>query len=79
MDEDVASDIDPIKLAKLMGVDEGSIPEWGFAVVGVLDDTGQQRLETVTYGEPSVGTLVGVLEIIKQEIVMGVLLDDDEE
>lgn len=69
--------VNPALLADLVGVDKDCIPEWGFAVLGVIAKDGSPHLETRTYGEPSVGTLVGVLEIIKQEIVMQMLEDND--
>jgi hypothetical protein len=75
MDDELAV-IDPIYLAQLMDVDESSIPEWGFAVIGVLGDDGVSRLETTTYGEPSVGVLIGVLEIVKAEIIAQVFEED---
>jgi hypothetical protein len=66
----------PVVLADLMELESDSIPEWGFSVLGVLGVDGESRLETQTFGNPTIATLVGVLEIIKAEIVLQVLEEE---
>ena len=61
---------DPLKLAELSGLSEDAIPEWGMAIVGYIDVDGESRFETTTYGSPTIGTLLGVLELTKHDILM---------
>lgn len=74
---------DPSVLASLIDLPEKCVPEWGFAVVGYLDENGEERFETSMYGEQRATTLMGVLELMKHELVMismhGYEEDDDED
>lgn len=61
---------DPAVLASLVELPENCVPEWGFAVIGFLDEEGEPRFETSMYGEQRATTLMGVLELLKHELVM---------
>jgi exosome complex RNA-binding protein Rrp4 len=74
---------DPSVIAQLVDLPEQYVPEWGFAVVGYLDEEGESRFETSMYGEQRATTLMGVLELMKHELVMISMAkyedDEDEE
>ena len=74
--------LDPRILAEVTEVPEGAIPEWGLAVTGYIDQDGESRYETTAYGRPTIGTLIGVLEMIKHEMMVMAIYDnadDDDE
>lgn len=69
---------DPSAIAKLVGLSEEAFPEWGLAIVGYMDPDGETRFESMAYGEPTVVGVLGVLEMIKRELLDFAYEDTDE-
>lgn len=67
----------PSELAEFMVLPENCIPEWGFSVVGFLDEEGVPRFESHLYGEPGIATLIGVLHIATTELTLLMIEDAD--
>ncbi len=76
MDEDF---LDPVRLAALTGLEDGAIPEWGLTIIGYLGPDGHPRFESTAFGAPTVGTLVGVIEMVKHELIEIAMSDDADE
>jgi hypothetical protein len=57
-------------IAEMSGVPKECIPEWGFVVTGYLDEDGEPKFETRMVGEQRSTTLIGVLELMKHELVI---------
>lgn len=75
---------DAAKLAEFVGVHDTTVfPEWGLTVVGYMDVEGHSRFETKLWGAHSATNLIGILELVKQELLLSFMteemLDDDEE
>jgi hypothetical protein len=69
---------DAAVLATFLGIDDSVFPEWGLTVVGYLDSEGQERFETKLWGAHSATTLIGILEVVKQDLVLGFFTEDDD-
>lgn len=68
---------DAAKLAEFIGVDDAAFPEFGLTVVGYMDVEGESRFETRLWGAHSATNLIGILEVVKQELLLGFLTEDD--
>jgi len=66
---------DPSTLASFLELDRTFVPEWGIALCGFIDGSGEARFETTIYGTERIMSLIGALEILKQDLVM-MCLDD---
>jgi len=69
---------DAAKLAEFVGIDGDVFPEWGLTVVGFMDGMGESRFTTNLVGNHSATTLIGVLELVKHELLMIAMGDDEE-
>jgi hypothetical protein len=63
-------EITPAIIATLSGVPENCMPEWGVIITGYLDEHGEPKFETRMVGEQRSTTMIGVLELMKHELVM---------
>lgn len=57
-------------IAELSGVPKECFPEWGVIITGYLDENGEPKFETRMVGEQPATTMMGVLELMKHELVM---------
>jgi hypothetical protein len=65
-------------LAEFAGVEDG-LPEWGMTIVGYMDTEGNSRFQTRLYGAHSPPMLVGILEVVKQELIFSYMTDESED
>lgn len=78
MSDSKTSYADAAKLAEFVGLEGDVFPEWGLTILGYMDDEGTARFVTNLIGEHSATTLIGVLEVVKHELLM-IVMDDDLE
>ena len=57
-------------IAEMSGVPKECFPEWGVVITGYLDENGEPKFETRMVGEQRSTTLIGVLELMKHELVI---------
>ncbi len=70
---------DAAKLAQFVGLEGDVFPEWGLTVLGYMDGEGTARFVTNLIGEHSATTLIGVLEVVKHELLMIAMNDSEDE
>jgi len=75
----MAEYLDPRILAEVTEVPEGAIPDWGIAVMGFIDGDGESRYETTSYGRPTLGLLIGVLEMMKHQMMVYAMIENERE
>ena len=56
-------------LAGFAGLSDDTFAEWGLTVVGFMDGDGESRFETKLYGAHSATQIIGVLEVVKSQLV----------
>jgi hypothetical protein len=70
-------------IASLAGVPQECFPEWGVVIIGYLDQDGESKFETRMVGEQRATTMMGVLELMKHELILVSLeeyiYDEDDE
>jgi hypothetical protein len=70
-------------IAEMSGVPKECFPEWGVVITGYLDENGEPKFETRMVGEQRSTTMIGVLELMKHELIIlsmeGYEYDDDDE
>jgi hypothetical protein len=69
-EQEMLPEITAAMIAEMSGVPEECFPEWGVIITGYLDVEGQPKFETRMVGEQRATTLMGVLELMKHELVM---------
>lgn len=52
-------------MALLVGVPEGSLPEFGIAIVAFLDSEGETRVGAKPFGDMGIYQLVGMMDYVK--------------
>jgi len=78
MTEEFAADYsNAAKLAEFVGVSTDAFPEWGLTLVGYMDTDGESRFESKLWGAGSITSMIGILEVVKQELLLSFVLDEE--